>query len=44
MFGPIKEALRGGRFSSDEEAIGTAQNCSRDASKKLFFLAELKYL
>jgi hypothetical protein len=26
MFGPMKEALRGKRFSSDEEVIGAVQN------------------
>jgi len=26
MFGTMKEALRGGSFSSDEEVIGTVQN------------------
>jgi histone-lysine N-methyltransferase SETMAR len=25
-FGPMKETLRGGRFSSDEDVIGAAQN------------------
>jgi hypothetical protein len=26
MFGPVKETLREGRFSSDEEVIGMVQN------------------
>jgi hypothetical protein len=26
MFGPMKEALKGRRFSSDEDVIGTVQN------------------
>jgi hypothetical protein len=26
MFGPMKEALRGRRFSSNEKVIGTVQN------------------
>jgi hypothetical protein len=26
MFGPMKEVLRGRRFSSDEEAFGAVQN------------------
>jgi hypothetical protein len=26
MFGPMKDALRGTRFSSDEEVIGAVQN------------------
>jgi hypothetical protein len=26
MFGPVKEALRGRRFSSDEEVIGAVRN------------------
>jgi hypothetical protein len=30
MFGPMKEALRGGRFSSDEEVIGAVQNRFKD--------------
>jgi hypothetical protein len=33
MFGPMKEALRGRRFSSDEEVTGATKN---------FFLTEIK--
>jgi hypothetical protein len=29
MFGPMKEALRGKRFSSDEEVIGAVKNWSK---------------
>jgi hypothetical protein len=41
MFGPMKETLRGRRFSSDEEVIGTVQNWLKTQLKKLF-LTELK--
>jgi hypothetical protein len=37
MFGPMKEALRGRRFSSDEEVIRAVQNRFKDPTKKLFF-------
>jgi len=37
MFGPMKEALRGRRFSSDEEVIGTVQNWLKIQWKKLLF-------
>jgi hypothetical protein len=37
MFGPMKEALRGRRFSSDEEVIGAVQKFVKDVNKKLFF-------
>jgi hypothetical protein len=35
MFGPMKEALRGKRFSSDEEVVGAVQKTfSSDGIKK----------
>jgi hypothetical protein len=34
MFGPVKEALRERRFSSDEEVTGTVQNWSKKQPKK----------
>jgi hypothetical protein len=37
----MKEALRGRRFSSDEEVIGAVQNCLK-TQPEVFFLAELK--
>jgi hypothetical protein len=37
MFGPMKEALRGGRFSSDEEVIGAVQNRLKTRPKNVFF-------
>jgi len=37
MFGPMKEALRGRRFSSDEEVIGAVQNWLKIQPKRLFF-------
>jgi hypothetical protein len=37
----MKEALRGTRFSSDEEVIGAVQN-SLKTQPKTFFLTELK--
>jgi len=43
MFGPMKEVLRGRRFSSDEEVIGAVQNWLR-CNHKNFFLTELKNL
>jgi hypothetical protein len=42
MFGPLKGALRGGRFSSDEEVTGAVQNWSKTQPKT--FLTELKNL
>jgi hypothetical protein len=33
MFGPMKEALRGGRFSSDEEFISAVQNWLKTQEK-----------
>jgi hypothetical protein len=41
MFGQMKEALRGRRFSSDEEGIGAMQNWLKTQLKN-FFLTELK--
>jgi histone-lysine N-methyltransferase SETMAR len=35
-FGPMKEALRKRRFSSDEEVIGAVQNWIKTQPKKLF--------
>jgi hypothetical protein len=37
----MKEAIRGRRFSSDEEVIGTVQKFIKDATKN-FFLTEFK--
>jgi hypothetical protein len=36
MFGPMKEALRGRRFSSDEEVIGAVQNWLKTQPKTFF--------
>jgi hypothetical protein len=36
MFGPMKEALRGRRFSSHGEVIGTVQNCLKTQPKNFF--------
>jgi hypothetical protein len=36
MFGPVKGALRGRRFLSDEEVIGAAQKWLKMQPKKLF--------
>jgi hypothetical protein len=36
MFGPMKEALRGRRFSSDEEVIGAVQNWLKTQPKISF--------
>jgi hypothetical protein len=36
MFGPMKEALKGRRFSSDEEVIGEVENCSKTQPKNFF--------
>jgi hypothetical protein len=36
MFGPMEEALRGRRFSSDEEVIGTVQKWLKMRPKKYF--------
>jgi histone-lysine N-methyltransferase SETMAR len=41
MFGPMKEALKGGRFSSDEEVIGGVKNLLKTQSKTSF-LTELR--
>jgi hypothetical protein len=43
MFDPMKEALRGRRFSSNEEVIGAVQNWLK-TQPKIFFLTELKNL
>jgi hypothetical protein len=37
MFGPMKEALRERRFSSDEEVIGAVQKWLNPQPKKHFF-------
>jgi hypothetical protein len=44
MFGPMKEALRGRRFSSDEERTDAVQNWLKTEPKNFFFLTELKNL
>jgi hypothetical protein len=36
MFGPMKEALRGRRFLSDEEVVGAVQNWLKTQPKNLF--------
>jgi hypothetical protein len=36
MFGPMKEALRERRFSSEEEVIGVVQNWVKTQPKNLF--------
>jgi hypothetical protein len=36
MFGPMKEALRGRRFSSDEEVTGAVQNWLKTQPKNFF--------
>jgi hypothetical protein len=41
MFGTVKEALRGRRFSSDEEVISAMQNLLK-TQPKTFLLTELK--
>jgi hypothetical protein len=41
MFGPMKGALRGRRFSSDDEVIGAVQNWLKTQPKN-FSLMELK--
>jgi hypothetical protein len=43
MFGAMKEALRGRRFSSDEGVNGAVQNWLKTQSKN-FFLTELSNL
>jgi hypothetical protein len=37
MFGPMKEALRGRRFSSDEEVIGAVQNWLKTQPRNFFY-------
>jgi hypothetical protein len=44
MFGPMKKALRGRRFSSHEEVIGAVQHWLKTQPKELFFLTELRNL
>jgi hypothetical protein len=44
MFGPMTEALRGRRFSFDEEVIGVVQNWLKTQPKKLFFSDGIKIL
>jgi histone-lysine N-methyltransferase SETMAR len=44
MFGPMKEALRGRRFSSAEEVIGAVQNWSKTQPKNFFFSDGIKKL
>jgi hypothetical protein len=44
MFGPMKEAVRGRRFSSDEEVIGAVQKSVKDATKYFFFFDGIKNL
>jgi hypothetical protein len=41
MFGPMKEAPRGRRFSSDIEVIGAVQNWLK-SQPKTFFSDEIK--
>jgi hypothetical protein len=36
MFGPMKEVLRGRRFSSDQEIIGAVQNWLKKQPKNFF--------
>jgi hypothetical protein len=36
MYGPMKEAIRERRLSSDEEGIGAVQNWLKTQPKKLF--------
>jgi hypothetical protein len=40
MFGPMKEARRGRRFSSYEEVIGAVQNWLKTQSEKKKLLSE----
>jgi histone-lysine N-methyltransferase SETMAR len=37
VFGPMKEALRGRRLSSDKEVIGAVQNWLKTQANKFFF-------
>jgi hypothetical protein len=37
MFGPMERALRGARYSSDEEVIGAVQNWLKMQPKNFFF-------
>jgi hypothetical protein len=43
MFGPMKEALRGRRFSSDGKVIGAVKNWLKTQPKN-FFSDEIKKL
>jgi hypothetical protein len=40
-FGPMKETLRGRKFSSDKEVIGAVKKLVKDATK-IFFPTEFK--
>jgi hypothetical protein len=42
MFGPMKEALRGRRFSSDEKVISAVQNWLKTQPKNFFFSDGIK--
>jgi histone-lysine N-methyltransferase SETMAR len=44
MFDPVKEALRGKRFSSDEEVIVAVQNWLKTQPKNFFFSDGIKKL
>jgi len=44
MFGPMKEALGGRRFSSDEELIGAMQNCLKTQRNTFSFFDGFKNL
>jgi hypothetical protein len=44
MFGPMKEALRGRRFSSDEKVVGEVQKLVKGATKKFLFSDRIKKL
>jgi hypothetical protein len=40
MFGPMKEAVRGTRYSSDEEVMGVVQNWLKTRPKETFFFSD----
>jgi histone-lysine N-methyltransferase SETMAR len=44
MFGPMKEAVRGNRFSSDEEVIGAVENWLKTQPENFFFSDGIKKL
>jgi hypothetical protein len=44
MFGTMKEAVRGRRFSSNKEVIGTVHNWLKTQPKPFFFLTKFKKL